>query len=84
MAKKTKKTRARYPDERAAPPTDERIAMALERIADSLEAFEDAAIYDNEGDAPFVGVSINHSPEVVGDDVFSPRASEEDEEEEDG
>lgn len=53
------------------PPVDERIAVALERIADSLEAFEDAAIYDNEGDAPFVGVSVNHSPEVVGDDVFA-------------
>lgn len=80
MAKKTKRTRARYPDQ--APPTDERIAMALERIADSLENFEDAAIYDNAGDGPYVGVSVNHSPDVVGDDVFSSTAEEEDEEEE--
>jgi len=83
MAKRKTKREGRH-DERDAPPTDLRIAMALERIADSLEAFEDAAIYDNEGDAPFVGVSVNHSPEVVGDDVFSPSASEDEDEDEAG
>lgn len=69
MAKKTKRAQRirEYEDE---PPVEERIALALERIADSLEAFEDAAIYDS-GDAPFVGVSVNHSADVVGDDLFA-------------
>lgn len=79
MAKRKAKRAQRIREYEPEPPVDERIAVALERIADSLEAFEDAAIYDNEGDAPFVGVSVNHCPDVVGDDVFSPSGREEDE-----
>lgn len=59
-----------------------RIADALERIADSLEAFEDAAIYQHRGEEAFVGVSVNHSPDVIGDDVFAPEPG--DDQDEDG
>jgi hypothetical protein len=71
---KVKKQRARHGRPGRMPEyidAQERMADALERIADSLEAFEDAAICQG-NDETFVGVSVsvNYSPDLVGDDVL--------------
>lgn len=59
----------------------ERGVVALEHIADVLDELAAAAIYRKGKDVSYVGVSVNHDPDVIGDDAFSPDGQEEEDDE---